>query len=270
MLLYRLTALATMVVPALAAATPIEEHVYGGLPSEGVPIERAAYVLEYDHEHKAPRWVAYHLVPEYRLVPPRESPFEDYRPDPDLDGEPTSADWAGAFQDPIRGYARGHLAPYFIGGGDRDGDGSTAEGGDADDAQTVFELNYFSNLTPQAHSAFNGAGGAWYEVETRIREELLAEHGELWVFAGPIFGPGTYDTIGDGVEVAPLFFQIVIWEAAETPRWEAYLLPHHQVEHGEASDYLVSVRHIEALSGLDFFSDMDLDDRERLSTYEEP
>ena len=35
-------------------------------------VERNAYVLEYDYGHKAPRWVAYHLVPDYRTTPRRD------------------------------------------------------------------------------------------------------------------------------------------------------------------------------------------------------
>jgi endonuclease G, mitochondrial len=34
-----------------------------------------------------------------------------------------------------RNYAKGHLAPYFISGGDRDNDGINAGGGDPDDAK---------------------------------------------------------------------------------------------------------------------------------------
>lgn len=258
-----------ILIASNATASPlINEHVYGGLPSDGPVIERNAYVLEYDYEHKAPLWVAYHLVSEYRETPERKGKWSTYRKDPDIEGEPEESDYKDAFADEIRNYARGHLAPFFISGGDRDGDGKLAEH-DEDDKETVYQVNYHSNLTPQHHNAFNGSGGTWNKVETRIREKLLPEHGELWVFAGPIFGPGTYDVIGDGVHVAPLFFQIVAWNGEDgTPQWEAYLLPHHQKAHSDPEDYRVSVRHIEALTGLDFFSALATDDRERISTAE--
>ncbi|NVD23680.1 DNA/RNA non-specific endonuclease [Desulfuromonas acetoxidans] len=250
-----------------AQAGPLtEEHVLGGLPSNGTVLERNAYVVEYDTVHKAPRWLAYHLVPGYRDVPKRTGKWATYRNDPDLTEEPSDNDYSGVFQDEIRNYAHGHLAPYFISGGDRDGDGKLAEE-DTDDKETVYQINYQTNLTPQHHNAFNGSGGVWYELETRIREDLLNEHGELWVFVGTIFGPGSYDVVGDNVHVAPLFFQIVAWKDENgAPQWEAYLLPHHQKAHGDPEDYLVSVRHIEALTGLNFFPDFDLQNLKRKST----
>jgi len=36
----------------------------------------------------------------------------------------------------------------------------------------------------------------------------------------------------------------------------AFLLPHHREAHGDIEDFLVSVDIIEALTGLDFFSEM--------------
>ena len=259
-------AILLLIAVASYAGPLTDEHVLGGLPSAGTVLERKAYVLEYDDVHKAPRWVAYHLKQEYRDTPTRTGRWASYRQDPNISGEPHDSDYSGTFDDEIRNYAHGHLAPYFIAGGDRDNDGKLAEEDD-DDRETVYQINYQSNLTPQHHDAFNGTGGVWNKVETRIREDLLASHGELWVFAGPIFGPGNYDTIGTGVQVAPLFFQIVVWkDENDTPQWEAYLLPHHQKKHGDPEDYLVSVRHIEALTGLNFFPDLALEDQERLST----
>lgn len=257
-------------------AALIEEHVYGGLPSSGDVVARNAYVIEYDAERKAPRWIAYHLVADYRRTPKRTGPWKTYRSDPDVAGEPKETDYAGAFNDSIRNYARGHLAPFMICGGDRDGDGmvldldkdgEVEEGDDLDEALTVEQINYHTNLTPQHHHAFNGSGGVWFEIEQRIRNQL-SEYKELWVFAGPIFGPGTYDLIGNDVHVAPMFFQIIIWEDdGDELAWEAYMMPHHQADHGAIREHLVSIRHIEAMTGLDFFSDLELGDAERVSTY---
>lgn len=98
--------------------------------------------------------------------------------------------------------------------------------------------------------------------------DLLGTHEDLWVFAGPIFGPSSYDVIGNGVHVAPMFFQIIIWKDDESvPRWEAYMMPHHQVNHGPIKEQLVSIRHIEAMTGLDFLSEFEMDQAERESTY---
>ena len=150
---------------------------------------------------------------------------------------------------------------------DADKDGIVEAGDDPDEGDTVKEINYHTNLTPQHHGAFNGSGGVWFEIEDRVRD-LQEGHEEVWVFAGPIFGHGIYDTIGDGVQVAPMFFQIIIWEQTTgEPAWEAYMMPHHQSNHGDIKEQRVSIRHIEAMTGLDFFSELELGGAERISTY---
>ncbi len=100
-------------------------HAYGGIPSDESFKDRNAYIMQFDSAHKTPRWVAYHVKPSYLDTPPR----------------------------------KGHIAPYFISGGDRDHDGTDAEDGDIDDAKTVHEIMYMSNMAPQHHNNFNGSGG---------------------------------------------------------------------------------------------------------------
>ena len=64
-------------------------------------------------------------------------------------------------------------------GGDRDGDGLYASNipqeNDPDDALTLFESNYMSNMSPQHQRGFNGAGGIWRKVEQWIQDDLVAE-----------------------------------------------------------------------------------------------
>ena len=42
---------------------------------------------------------------------------------------------------------------------------------------------------------------------------------------------------------------------------------HHQAKHGDIKEQMVSIRHIEAMTGLDFFPDLSLGEAERVSTY---
>ncbi|MBO6544074.1 MAG: DNA/RNA non-specific endonuclease [Alphaproteobacteria bacterium] len=99
-------------------------------------------------------------------------------------------------------YACGHLAPYFVFGGDGDSDGIDSEieedlkVEDIDDACTVFETNYMTNIAPQLHNSLNGLGGPWYKVETLVRD--LAKLGqEIHVLAGTIFGDASIKTAGN-------------------------------------------------------------------------
>ena len=102
-----------------------------------------------------------------------------------------------------------------------------------------------------------------------IRDTLLkAQQKEVWVFDGCIYGQGSYDKIGSGVEVPPMFFKIVITENEGKPKVSAFLFPHQTKKHGEIQDYLVSVNLIEAMTGLDFFPDLNDEEMERKSTWE--
>lgn len=254
----------------------IDEHVYAGLPATQHVYIRRGYILGYNLNTRTPAWVAYSIVPEYRNTPRRDGPFERLRDDPDISNEPDYNEYRGLFD--ARGYARGHLAPYAAMGGDRDGDGRRAEYhkddpeniGDADDARTVFEANYMSNIVPQHHTGFNGGGrfagehrpGLWYELERWIQDELVTrEKRRVWIVAGCIFGPGEHERVGPNRDIAvpPMFYKIVVYEepGEPIPVVLAYLFPHQRVRHGDLEAFLVSVDIIEALSGLDFFHELD-------------
>ncbi len=227
--------------------------------------------MQFDPLHKTPRWVAYHVKPSYTDTPPREGQWAKFRNDPELTNEASEKDYKHQFNT-WRNYAKGHLAPYYVSGGDRDNDGTDAEDGDSDDAKTVHEIMYMSNMAPQHHYNFNGSGGLWYMLETYVRETLLkAQQKEVWVFAGCIYGQGSYDTIGNGVGVPPMFYKIVVTEGESKPKVLAFLFPHQIKKHGDIQDYLVSVNLIEAMTGLDFFPALhsaEWEQGERKSTWE--
>jgi len=155
-------------------------------------------------------------------------------------------------------------------GGDRDGDGSYAEYhaddssniGDPDDALTIFQANYMSNIAPQHQSGFNGSPGLWYDLERWVQDKLVqAQQREVWVFSGCIFGKGMHEKVGPNADiwVPPMFYSIVVTEGGVDglPIVLAYLFPHQRIRHGTLDSFLVSVDVIEALTGLDFFSDLD-------------
>jgi len=78
-----------------------------------------------------------------------------------------------------KGYARGHIAPFKILGGDRDDDGDYAVYGkgvmsDENDELTIFQGYYMTNIAPQHHKAINGPGGLWYKLERWVQDEHIA------------------------------------------------------------------------------------------------
>lgn len=238
----------------------IEEHVFGGLPSTAELYVRNGYVGSYDVQHRVPRWVAYRVIRTYRNTPPREGRFARFRIDREIENPVRSDDYRGLLAS--RGYARGHLAPYGVMGGDRDNNGRTAaEDPDGFDASTVFQSNLMSNIAPQHHAGFNNVPGLWGRLERFVQDTLVTRCGlEVWVFAGTIFGIGEPERVGPDqtIGVPPIFFKLVIREGEvrnDMPMVLAFLFPHSRVAHGNLQDYLVSVDVIESLSGLDFFSD---------------
>jgi endonuclease G, mitochondrial len=242
----------------------IGEHCPWGLPSSGDILVRTGYITSYDEDRRIPLWSAYHIEPEYRNTPARKNRFSSFRKDKDVDDGVVTEEYTGLMS--ARGFARGHLAPYFAMGGDRDADGKVADldttVSDKDDEKTIFEANLMTNITPQHHYAFNGPGGIWYKVESYVREQLVDAEGlDVWVVAGCVLGPEKMEKTGknEDIEVPPAFFQIVAVKDEDTdyPMVAAFLLPHHRERHGDIQDYLVSVDVVEALTGLDFFSELD-------------
>jgi endonuclease G len=59
--------------------------------------------------------------------------------------------------------------------------------------------------------------------------------------------------------VPPMFYKIVVAEdfSATEPKVLAFLFPHQRISHGTIADFTVSIDVIEAMTGLDFLSDLD-------------
>lgn len=244
-------------------ASLIHEHVFGGIPSRAAVLVRRAYVAEYDPARRGPRWTAWRVAPEHReLLPPRSGAFSSFREDPDIADPVSDEEYVGLFAT-ADNYARGHLAPYFIAGGDRDHDGvgaAAVDGGiaDRDDACTVFEVNYMSNIAPQKHHAFNGSGGLWYELETATRAYVDSGR-PVHVFAGSIYGAMPVQFVGPRSDIAvpDMFFKIIVTREGAA----AFLFAHRRTLHEDACgleaelmECIVPVGTIENLTGLDFFN----------------
>lgn len=260
----------------------IDEHIYGGMPGYDNIYIRQAYIMSYNHDNRIPNWVAYHVQPGYTNTVPRYGIFSSYRVDKNIPNPVTDAEYQGLFDDG-EGYVRGHLAPFNISGGDRDGDGllgvadTNGDGKvdrfdmtglelweyveDADELSRVYEINYLSNMTPQDSDGFNGGSGIWRDLERFVQRKLVDEQEkELWIYAGTVLGKGEMKKVGPNkdITVPPMFFKIVIRkDENDKPKVLAFLLPHHRVAHGDIQDFLVSVDIIEAMTGLDFFRDLE-------------
>jgi endonuclease G len=243
-----------------------KEHIVKGQPDGTTPVlVRHAYVAHYNPKYRIPDWVSYHAIVPYLQTPARSGKFKSFRTDPDIQNEPVvDDDYVGA------GYARGHMAPYFIMGGHRE-DGDSEIGKFDPDSQydqtTVFQANYLSNIAPQHQLGLNGPGGAWYALETAIRTKLLKKHEmELHVIVGPIFNdPNKYKTIKSKINgetkiaIADNFFQVIVFYNKDTKEYitAGFIFEHVKKKPKKALiKYLVPVDDIEAKTGLDFLNEL--------------
>ncbi len=258
------------------------EHVYGGALNDDTLHARRAYVFAYDEQHLVPSWTAWHVIKSYRDTPERKSRWSTFRTDPEIN-QVSTRDYIGWY-DSDSNFARGHIAPYFISGGDRDHDGKDAEFEDdlkvedLDDACTVFEINAMTNVAPQYHRRFNGSPGVWWQLESDVRA-MIDDGGEFYIFAGTIFIPNTEIMfIGDrkddpaewAIGVPHGFFKVII--NADREQAVGFLFD-HSANLGAGCDIdtakwpsscITSIDEIEAATGLSFFGDFDSNLRNRL------
>jgi endonuclease G len=205
---------------------------------------RHEYALSYNSQLRVPGWVSWELNRSWRGSQPRAN---TYRPDDTLPASlpgPQLADYA----EPV--FDRGHLCPS----GDRT---STFR-----DNDSTF---YLTNMVPQA---VHSNQGPWLTLEQAL-QALAAAGKELFIVAGPLFqGPVRWTRGDSGVAVPTATFKVaVVLEAAgqgvesvtSATRVVSVLVPNDDAWLGLADPwtrYCASPRAIEALTGLNFLSDV--------------
>jgi endonuclease G len=204
------------------------------------------YSLSYNRSRATPNWVAWRLDQSWLGSAPRQ---DDYRPDPDLPAgwyQVTSEDYSGS------GYDRGHMCPS----GDRTRSVT-------DNSATFLMTNFLPQLPANNQ-------GPWEDFESYCR--ALANQGfELYIFAG---GYGNAGTIAQGRIVVPQYTWKVVLvlpngdndlqRINKSTRTIAILVPNQPPLNQNAPwrQFRVSVKYIEALTGLNFFSRVPKNTRE--------
>lgn len=188
------------------------------------------YSVGYDDNLPSPRWSSYRVFPYKDVYLERPSSFKS---DVRTSARVTTTEFVRS------GYDRGHLSPnYAI---------SVCYG---EEAQK--ETFLLSNIVPQVH-ALNA--GLWKDLEQRIVRRYVERYGTVWVQVGPVFTEPAAKKVGR-IPV-PYAFWMVVSEYEETTRGLraiAYLIPHEETwRDRELTRYVVSIRKVETLTGLDFF-----------------
>ncbi len=220
-----------------AVAVGDATHVYGGTPrvrpGSAAPrvLTNRGYVAGYSDELGNPLWAAYRVRDREPAVAPE-------RPDAFAVDRRTVAR-IGPEVYSRSGYDRGHLAPnHAI---------ATRYGAEAQE-----ETFLMSNIIPQTH-ALNA--GLWKQLEQRIATNYPARFGEVWVLAGPVFGPRP-QRIRGMVAVPEACYMIIVDESEGRVRAAGFIFPQEITEGATLAQFLTSIDEIERRTGLDFLSEL--------------
>lgn len=219
-----------------------EVHTYAGLPRQqgwSDPhlwvhvLRKPGFAIGYSELRRHALWVAYRVRPvKVRQHLPRPGHFGTDRR---TWMRVTQAGYAGS------GYDRGHLAPNYV--------ISQLYGRQAQLAS--FQM---SNISPQ-RPALNRQ---WWQRLEEVEVDYFARwFEELWVMTGPVFD-AQRQWLPGGIEIPDAFYRIILdVDADAAPRVIAFLVPQEVRGDADLAAFVVSVDQIEALTGLDFFWQLD-------------
>lgn len=192
-------------------------------------MQRTGYVLSYNADTRNPHWVAWKLTAE-RLEEGTKR-IDRFRSDPDL----PRAQAVTPNNYNRSGWDKGHLCPA--------GDNTWSK-------EAMLESFYMTNMSPQ-HPNLNR--GDWNELEGKCRQ-WLEKDSCLYIVAGPVFYEYlTPRTIGkDLVRVPDAFFKVILCLHGE-PRAVGFVYPNERGNRPLHS-YMTTVREVEQLTEIDFFS----------------
>ncbi len=235
---------------ALTGAAARSVHLTLGAPDDSTTttnstkflVLKTQFALSHNSTRKGPNWVAWQLSSQWLGSASRSQGFTA---DPDIPStlaQATSTDYTNS------GFDRGHLCP------------SADRTANMTDNESTFRV---TNILPQSR---NSNGGPWLDLEDEGRREVAAGK-DVFVYAGGLFeGPET--RIGSGVQVPSHFWKVFVvvpkgTSSAKgvkaTSRVLAIVIPNRDADVAATanfSEYLVSVRSLEARTGLNFLSDV--------------
>ncbi len=205
-------------------------------------MQKPQYSLSYNRDRGIPNWVAWRLDSSWIGTTPRQ---DDYRGDTDLPVgwyQVQTSDYTGG------GYDRGHMCPS----GDR-------TNSVPNNSATFLMTNFIPQLAANNQ-------GPWEDFESYCRT-LASAGNEIYIVSG---GNGTAGTIAGGKVTVPL----VTWKVAlvlpngdndlsrigKTTRTIAIIIPNQPPVdiNGVWRTYRTTVDKVEALTGLNFFSNVSL------------
>lgn len=203
----------------------------------GQVIHHEGYSLSYSEPHEQAEWVAYELKKEHLSNSNFKRPYFEI----DKAVKTGAADWRNYRNS---GYDRGHLCPA----------------GDRKYSKEAHDETFLtSNISPQRND-FNS--GIWNRLEQKVRY-WASKYDGVFVVTGGVL-KGHMETIGqEKVAVPKHFYKVLIDVNTGEPKMIAFLIP-HEPSNKPLHEFVVSVDSLEALTGIDFFPELEDDVEDRL------
>ncbi len=203
-------------------------------PKDIKVLNRGDFLVGWSPSQRYPVWVAYHVPAEAKhpLTP---------RPKFQQDRSVASSPKANIYS--RSGYDRGHMAPnYAI---------TTRFGKDAQ--KKTFLM---TNIAPQ-RPALNR--GPWREIEHRITDLWTKKYGEIWVIVGTVNNSrdSTFTTSsGTAIDAPEYYYTLMLAQTKEGIRALAILMPQTVSFDTFPVHYIVTIKELEKITGLDFLAEL--------------
>ena len=221
----------------------VPESLYLGVPREpDLLLVRRGFAVGYSNKYRQAVWVSYILSAE-NLALPQLKRGGKFQADPAVRRDPVhSGEYVRS------GFDRGHLAP-------------------AADMTYSFETMrnsfYMTNISPQLPACNRGI---WKRLETQVRRWAVRE-GELYVITGPIFDRKPVRMGRRGLPVPAAFYKVIL-DLSPPRKMIAFIIP-NAGSRRRLPGFVTTVDAVEALTGCDFFANLDDEEEEALESVSE-
>ena len=188
------------------------------------------YSLSYSEPHEQAEWVAYELKASHISSTNHKRPYFEI----DKSVKTGAAHWRNYKKS---GYDKGHLCPA----------------GDRRFTKAAHDETFLtSNISPQEHQ-FNA--GVWNRLEQKVRYWAKKNDG-IFVVTGGVLKPNLKTIGDDNVAVPNQFYKVILDNTNGKTKVLAFLMDHED-SNLPLYKFVVSVDSIEALTGIDFFPELE-------------
>lgn len=215
------------------------------MPTDQQLICRKGYWVAWSPSLRVPLWSAYAIPVKKVMEASGERPTQ-FKRDSQAKFSPSHDDYTGS------NYDRGHMAPNSV--------IATRYGRDAQ-----LETFYMSNIAPQKPDLNRNA---WKSLEHTIANELSDLGETIWVITGIVMNPPEMRLPRGGVHIPKGFYKII----ASVRDQKLYVIGAYLPQETRASKSprycFRSVDAIEAMTGIDFFTDLSQERQDALESVE--